>query len=165
MQIKSFPPIVNRHATRLILGSMPGVASLAAGEYYAHRQNAFWPILSAVIGVTPDAPYSQRVSALLAVKIAVWDVLRTCERPGSLDASIRRDSEIANDFVAFLQQHSRITQIFFNGNAAEACFRRHCASLLRDPRYGFTRLPSTSPAHATLRLLQKQALWLAALNR
>jgi double-stranded uracil-DNA glycosylase len=167
MQVESFPPIADTGATRLILGSMPGVASLAAQRYYAHPQNAFWRIMGELLGFAADAPYPKRVSALKRAGIAVWDVLQACERAGSLDTSIRRDSEVANDFAAFFAEHSRITHIFFNGAAAEACFKRHCAALLRDPvvvsRACFQRLPSTSPAHASLRFEQKLVAWRAVM--
>jgi hypoxanthine-DNA glycosylase len=142
---------------------MPGVASLTSGQYYAHPQNAFWRIMQAALGFAPDAAYEARVRAVQQANIAVWDVLQLCERPGSLDASIRRDSEVANDFATFFARHPAISQVFFNGAAAEACFKRHCAALLRDGRYAFQRLPSTSPAHASLRFEQKQALWHQAL--
>ncbi len=157
--LHSFPPIADARATRLILGSMPGAASLAARQYYAHPHNAFWRAMAGVTGVASDASYEERVRALQDAKIAVWDVLQSCERPGSLDASIRRDSEVANDFAAFFAQHSRITHVFFNGAAAEASFKRHHAALLRDAHLSFQRLPSTSPAHATVPVEQKLAAW------
>ena len=162
--VQSFPPIADARATRLILGSMPGAASLAAHQYYAHPQNAFWRIMGSIFNVAPDAAYVERVRALQKAKVAVWDVLQSCERPGSLDASIRRDSEVANDFTAFFAQHPHITRVYFNGAAAESSFKRHCAEVLRDPRISFQRLPSTSPAHAALRFEQKHVEWRGALN-
>lgn len=162
--LQSFPPIADVRATRLILGSMPGAASLAANEYYAHPQNAFWRIMAALAGVPADATYGERVGALQRAHVAVWDVLQSCERPGSLDSAIRRDSEVANDFVTFFAQHPQITQVYFNGGVAQACFKRQRAVLLRDPRLSFQRMPSTSPAHASLRFEQKLAAWRGALN-
>ena len=161
--VQSFPPIADARATRLILGSMPGVASLRANQYYAHPHNTFWRIMSNLVDVDPMAAYDERVRALLAAKIAVWDVLQSCERRGSLDASIRRDSEVVNDFDTFLAQHPHITQILFNGGAAQTSFKRHCAALLRDPHITFQRLPSTSPAHASLRFEQKLTAWRVAM--
>lgn len=164
MQIESFPPIIDAGATQLILGSMPGVASLAAGRYYAHPQNAFWRIMGEVLGIAADAPYGERVLALQRAGIALWDVLASCERPGSLDSAIKRDSEQANDIPGLLAMHTHIKQILFNGGAAEATFRRHHAAVLRRPDLSFVRLPSTSPAHASLRFEQKCAVWRAALT-
>lgn len=164
MQIESFPPIIDAGATRLILGSMPGVASLTAQRYYAHPQNAFWRIMGEVLGFASDAPYGKRVLALQRAGIALWDVLASCERPGSLDSAIRRDSEQANDIAALLATHPRITRILFNGGAAEATFRRHHAVVLRRSDLSFVRLPSTSPAHASLRFEQKCAVWRAVLT-
>ena len=163
MQVESFPPIVDERATRLILGSMPGKASLTAHHYYAHPHNAFWRIMTALLEVAPDAAYVARVRALQEAEMAVWDVLQSCERHGSLDSSIRRDTEIANDFATFFAQHPRVTKVFFNGGAAEAGFKRHCNALLGNPRLSFQRLPSTSPAHASLRFGQKLAAWRAVI--
>lgn len=163
--IQSFAPIANAQATRLILGSMPGVASLAAGQYYAHPQNAFWRIMGALLGFAPDVPYAARAQVLRSAGIAVWDVLKFCERPGSLDSAIVRDTEVVNDFTKFLRQHPGVRIILFNGAAAEAAFRRHCRALLGDPQITFARMPSTSPAHAALRFDAKLAAWRAALGR
>ena len=164
VHVHSFAPIADARATRLILGSMPGAASLLAQQYYAHPHNAFWRIMAALTGVALDAAYEERVRGLQSANLAVWDVLQSCERPGSLDASIRRDSEVANDFAAFFTQHPHITHVFFNGGAAAASFKRHCAALLHDPRLSFQRLPSTSPAHAALRFEHKLAAWHGAMT-
>ena len=161
--IQSFPPIVDARATRLILGSMPGVASLAAGQYYAHRFNAFWRIMGELLGFAPDAPYSERVRALQLAGIAVWDVLQCCVRPGSLDSAIVRSSEVANDFVGFLRLHPSVRTVLFNGSTAEVAFHRHCHALLDGSQITFSRLPSTSPAHASLRFDAKLAAWRVAL--
>lgn len=157
--IQSFAPIADGHATRLILGSMPGAASLAAGQYYAHRQNAFWRIMGELLGFALDAPYGARVQALLGARIAVWDVLQCCERPGSLDSAILRDSEVVNDFATFYAQYPQITEVFFNGGAAQACYVRHVADIGRHSNLKTVRLPSTSPAHAAMRYEQKREAW------
>ena len=161
--IQSFPPIADAWATRLILGSMPGAASLAASQYYAHPQNAFWRIIGELLGFALDARYADRVQALRSAGIAVWDVLQCCERTGSLDSAILRRSEVANDFETFRQQHPGVRTVVFNGATAEAAFRRHCRALLDDPQLTFVRLPSTSPAHASLRFDAKLTAWRAAL--
>ena len=165
VHVHSFAPIADARATRLILGSMPGAASLSANQYYAHPHNAFWRIMAAGTGFAPDAAYEERVRALQNGNLAVWDVLQSCQRPGSLDASIERETEVVNDFSAFLAEHPGIVRIFFNGATAETCFRRHCPELMRDPRLSYMRLPSTSPAHASLRFEQKLAAWLSAISR
>lgn len=159
-RIRSFAPIANRRARVLILGSMPGRASLAAGRYYAHRQNAFWRIVCGLLDVDPRAPYRKKVQAVKAARIAVWDVLNSCVRRGSLDTMIENDSEIANDFRAFFRVHPRIRQVFFNGAKAEASFRRHVLpGIAVGLRY--TRLPSTSAANAHVPWRRKLAAWRA----
>jgi double-stranded uracil-DNA glycosylase len=143
---------------------MPGDASLASSEYYAHPQNAFWRIIGTLHNFDPALAYEKRVAALKASGIAVWDVLATCERTGSLDSAIDRASEVANDFESFFANHPSISRVFFNGGIAEALFKRHRGSLYRDSRLTFVRLPSTSPAHAGMRYEEKLARWREALR-
>jgi TDG/mug DNA glycosylase family protein len=160
MIVRSFAPIAAPDAKILILGSMPGVASLAAGEYYAHPRNAFWPIMGHLFGAGPDLPYAERVGRLKERKVAVWDVLQSCEREGSLDSAIR--AEVPNDFPAFLAAHPGIRIIGLNGGKAAASFRRHAAHHL-PAGAAVSLLPSTSPAHAARSFEQKCALWRSAL--
>ena len=140
---------------------MPGVESLAQGRYYAHRHNGFWSIMAALFDLDPAASYEARVRALRARRVAVWDVLQSCVREGSLDTSI--EAEVPNDFAAFFSAHRAITHVFFNGAKAEACYRRHVG-----PEVGgamrTTRLPSTSPAHASLSMARKLTAWRAILK-
>ena len=159
-RIRSFPPIARRDARVLVLGSMPGRASLAAGRYYAHPQNAFWRIATALLGIPPDASYQARVRALKAARIALWDVLHSCVREGSLDTRI--EEELANDFAAFFRTHARITHVFFNGAKAEASYRRHVLAEMT-VALTYARLPSTSPAHASLPFARKLKAWRAIL--
>lgn len=162
--VQSFPPIADAGARVLILGSMPGVASLRAGQYYAHARNAFWPLMGALLGVDAQAPYAARVAALRAAGIALWDVLHTCTREGSLDSMIDRDTEVPNDLPGFFAAHPQVGHVFFNGAAAEACFRRHVLSRLAAGVPSCQRLPSTSPANAASSFAQKLATWQAALR-
>ena len=163
-RIRSFAPIADRRARVLILGSMPGRASLEAGQYYAHKQNAFWRIVCGLLDVDPRSPYAKRVRALKAARIAVWDVLHSCARRGSLDSMIERDTEIANDFGAFLRAHRGISHVFFNGAKAAASFDRHVRPLLGRRTLRYIRLPSTSPAHASLSVARKRRAWRAILK-
>jgi hypoxanthine-DNA glycosylase len=162
--ICGFPPIAGQGARILVLGSMPGVASLAAGEYYAHPRNQFWRIAGASCGFDPGASYVHRKAALTAAGIALWDVIGSCRRPGSLDAAIDDDSIVANDLAAFLASHTRIARVCFNGRRAEAAWRRHVQGQLpagRKPEYRL--LPSTSPAHAGMGYLRKLQVWRSAI--
>jgi hypoxanthine-DNA glycosylase len=96
----------------------------------------------------------------------VWDVLKSCRRPGSLDQHIETETIIANDFVDFLQRHPSITQIYFNGGKAEQVFKRYVIKQLKAAEISliFHKLPSTSPAHAAMRFETKQQLWHQALS-
>jgi TDG/mug DNA glycosylase family protein len=158
-QVRSFPPIENRHARVLILGSMPGKASLRAGQYYAHPRNAFWPIMGELVGAAPSLPYEARIEKLKSAGIALWDVLAACVRDGSLDADIIESSIVANDFNTFLLTHADIRQVFFNGAMAEKCFLKHVRPVLAPTPLVFQRLPSTSPAHASKSYRQKLEAW------
>ena len=103
--LRAFRRSRRRLARVLVLGSMPSVASLAKQEYYGHPRNAFWPIMGRLFGAGPELPYDQRKAVLCERGVAVWDVLKTCRRAGSLDTSIRVDSETPNDFVTFFRAH------------------------------------------------------------
>ena len=160
-QARCFPPIASPDARILILGSMPGRASLAAGQYYAHPRNAFWPIMGCLLDFDASRDYPARVDALKVGGIAVWDILDSCHRPGSLDSAIADDSLVANDLPGFLATHAEIHHVFFNGAKAESCFRRHIKLTMAEPQNGFARLPSTSPAHAGLSFERKLEAWRA----
>lgn len=142
-------PFVNDASRLLILGSMPGEASLQAGRYYGHPHNHFWRLLYALLdGGEPDADYEARVQFALSRGVALWDVLHACEREGSLDAAIRRPE--ANDFAALFGRHPGIRYVFFNGSASADLFRRHVRPQLPagDDGRTYRTLPSSSPARA-----------------
>ena len=157
--IQSFPPIASPNATLLILGSMPGKASLLANQYYAHPRNAFWPIMGKLFGAGPDLPYARRVRLLKRAGVAVWDVLASCTRGSSLDSDIDEKSIVANDFASFFRDHPRIERVFFNGAKAEASFRRHVLPGLAPTTLRFERLPSSSPANASWSHARKLRAW------
>lgn len=157
--IYSFEPIAGSHAEILILGSMPGEASLAAKQYYAHSRNAFWPIIVQLLKIHPDATYQQKITALKSSPIALWDVLKSCKRLGSLDSSIETHTQISNDFQSFFAAHKKITHVFFNGGKAEACFKRYALPNSNLGLIKLSRLPSTSPANARLPFDEKCRIW------
>lgn len=158
-RVRSFGPIASHDAEVLILGSMPGRASLAAGQYYAHPRNAFWPIISELLQFDAASAYKIRVQALKSARIALWDVLESCTRRGSLDAMIDDDTLAANDFQAFFRAHQEIRRVYFNGVKAEACYRRHVLPGVASAPIFYSRLPSTSPANASLSFARKLCAW------
>ena len=160
-KVHSFPPISDRRAERLILGSMPGRASLLANQYYAHPRNAFWPIMERLFGIPTGLPYELRCRALREQGIAVWDVLKACTRTSSLDSDIDQASIVVNDFETFFAAHPRLRAIYFNGATAEKMFEKHVLHTLPNtvaavPRL---RLPSTSPANASYSFARKLQQW------
>lgn len=142
---------------------MPSETSLLKQEYYGHNQNSFWPIMGALFGAGPELPYDQRKKILTDQGIAVWDVLQSCSRQGSLDANIKSETIKVNNFPNLFASYRGIKHIFFNGGTAETLFRRHCLPICKSVGLSFEllRLPSTSPAHASLKLADKIARWQA----
>lgn len=159
--LQGFPPVFQAQPKLLILGSMPGDASLSAQRYYAHPRNAFWPICAQLLGFDQALDYDARLEALTARGIALWDVVHQCRRAGSLDANIEEATVVANDVAGFLRQHPSLRHVAFNGQAAAKLFRRHIA--LPGDLFLHT-LPSTSPAHASLGFDQKCAAWRTVFN-
>lgn len=155
--IESFPPVSSPEARVLILGSMPGEASLAAGQYYAHPRNHFWPLMGDLVGAGATLSYEDRLTALVKRNIALWDVLAACRRAGSLDSAIT--DEQPNDFVGFFARHPGIETVFFNGGKAEHAFRKHVLPSLKVLPLQLFRLPSTSPANASWSYERKCAEW------
>ena len=159
---RSFPPVARAGARVLVLGSMPGVASLEAQQYYAHPRNAFWWVMEELFGVDRALPYGERTKALAAEGVALWDVLAECRREGSLDADIERDSIVPNDLAGFLDTHRRVHALCFNGRKSREVFDRHVAKALPDAirdRVSLHDLPSTSPAHAGMTWETKRDKW------
>ena len=163
MPVTGFPPVSHPDARVLILGSMPGVASLEAGQYYAQPRNLFWQFAGQFFGTGREAPYKARLDALTAHRVGLWDVLKSCDRPGSLDASIQRSSAVPNEFPRFLARHPQLTHVFFNGKAARDLYQRLVAPALagRFPELHYVTLPSTSPANAGITLAEKLKAWSA----
>jgi TDG/mug DNA glycosylase family protein len=164
-RIEGFPPLARPDARLLVLGSMPSRESLARAQYYAHPRNAFWPIMTRLFDLHATR-YAARAAELTAHGVAVWDVLKACTRDGSLDSAIDDASIETNDFDAFYRAHPNIRHVFFNGAKAESVYRRRVLPRL-DPAAAALpcrRLPSTSPAHASLDLQQKTAAWGALLR-
>ena len=164
--VESFPPIIDVKARILILGSMPGVASLRAQQYYAHPRNAFWPIMQRILGFPENATYPERTAALVQNQISLWDVMQSCERSGSLDADIKEQSIEPNDFVSLFREHPHIVIVLFNGLTAERTFNKWVWPALSGMAPGITRLrlPSTSPAMAGMSFEDKLTVWSKAIT-
>jgi hypoxanthine-DNA glycosylase len=167
MRAESFAPVIGPAPKVLILGSMPGRASLAAAEYYAHRQYSFWRIVCALGIAEASLAYEARLAALKRARIALWDVLAVCERTGSLDASIVASSEVPNDVAGLLAAHPSLGAVLLNGTKAETAFRKHILPVLAPAlvsRCALVRLPSTSPARA-IPFEAKLAAWREAIAK
>lgn len=160
-RLASLPPVLDAGARVLILGSMPGTASLREQRYYAHPRNLFWPMMQRHLQVDATAPYKQRLQQLRDCGVALWDVLAACQRHGSLDGAIDRASEQPNDVPGLLDAAPDISAVLLNGGRAAAMFRRHLEAdcLRRRPGLRLVPLPSTSPANQSIPLARREAAW------
>jgi TDG/mug DNA glycosylase family protein len=165
-RVQSFPAVIGAATRILILGSMPGVASLGAQQYYAHPQNHFWRITGTICGAGPELPYDQRLRAILGGGLGLWDVLQSCVRRGSLDTAIELDSATANDLPALLRRAGGVMRLCCNGGMAYSALQRHFGrQLAREfPHLDVRRLPSTSPANASWSYARKLEAWAQALR-
>ena len=141
---QGFAPVVDGGTRVLILGSLPGDASLKAAQYYAHPRNGFWPLIGGVLGEDLAAlPYEQRLKRLKARGVGLWDVIASAERSGSLDAAIR--SPEAADLRGLVESLPKLRAVAFNGGLAAKLGRRILSDL---DSIALVDLPSSSPAHA-----------------
>ena len=163
-RLHGFPPAADAHARVLILGSMPSEASLAANAYYAHPRNRFWPVMGALLGFDPLLPYEERLKALKANGIALWDTIESCERAGSLDSAI--ENQKPNDLGTFLNAHPLVTLVCLNGAMSAGMWQRYGApqlDALRKEKLQTMKMPSTSPANARWRLDDLVRVWSEAI--
>jgi hypoxanthine-DNA glycosylase len=168
--ISALAPQISVSCRILVLGSMPGAISQKNAEYYAHPRNLFWDCIETAFQIDRNAPYQARLAALNDAHIGLWDVLATCSRKASSDATIR-DAK-CNDFVKLLAAYPKISRICLNGRTAFDYWRRLVIpSFAEDPAKDLLAdveiigLPSTSPAHAALSPAVKLDAWYAALSK
>ena len=156
-----FPPIVGRDPRVLILGSLPSRASVEKHEYYGHSRNAFWPIMGELFGAEPALDYETRTSIIAGRGVAVWDVLASSVRPGSLDADIDVATATPNNVDGFLADYPAVSLVCFNGQAAAKLHARLLARAgeNRSNTVEYQTLPSTSPAYAAMSFDEKLAHW------
>ncbi len=141
-RISSFPPIIDNNSKILILGSIPGVKSLEKQQYYGHPQNKFWKIIFELLHENFTENYQERINILKKHKIALWDVIDSCERKGSLDSEIR--NEEANQIEELLEEYPNIQAIFCNGGKSYKNLQKILEKKYKIPVF---LLPSTSPLH------------------
>lgn len=151
MKARCFPPVVGRKPKVLILGSLPGLASLRLGQYYGHPRNKFWELLGDALELDlRSMTYARRLRAMKRRGVALWDVVAEARRPGSLDSAIRGETHNA---ILALVARIKPRAIFLNGRKAASALRR-CA-----PGLKAVVLPSSSPAHASMPYAAKARAW------
>lgn len=152
--IHSFPPFVDNETEILILGTMPGIASLEKQEYYAHPRNHFWKIIYTLFDKLPvSIHFEEKIELLQNNKIGIWDVLEHCEREGSLDIHIKNHKP--NDFENLFNQFPNIKKIIFNGKESHRYFIKNFGQIKGITYYV---MPSTSPAN-TMSFENKLTTW------
>ena len=156
-----FAPIAAPDANVLILGSLPSQLSLQKQEYYGNPQNAFWRVMGELFGAGPDLTYTNRARTLQQNGIAVWDVLKSSVRPGSMDAAIDLSTARPNDFPAFFDAHPDIELVCFNGKKARELYERLVAPQIGGniDKLEYKSMPSTSPAYASMSFEEKVRQW------
>ena len=154
MRISSFSPIIDSDSKILILGSVPGVKSLEMQQYYAHPQNKFWKIIFEILNEELSLDYSERIKILKKHHIALWDVIDSCERKGSLDSDIK--NEESNQIKELLTEYTNIKAIFCNGQKAYKNLQKILGIDFHIPVFV---LPSTSPANAGVTYVEKVLSW------
>lgn len=160
--VLSFLPQVAKGCRILLLGSAPSVRSLAMQQSYAHPQNLFWPLMGEMFDASPELPYAERILRLQTQGLGIWDVLKHCERPGSLDSHIVAGSEVPNDIPGLLKDYPTIRVLAFNGSKAYQVFRRRILPLMDAEKCSQIEclpLPSTSPANASMSAAVKKVHW------
>ena len=159
-RVQSFAPIIGENPRILILGSMPGIASLEAVQYYAHPRNAFWPIMAELFGIDAGTDYVERIEQISQVPVILWDTLKHCYRPGSLDSAIRRDTAEANDIPGLLAEYPRVRAVSCNGATSANYFRKLVLpNIPSADAIELLQMPSTSPANAGMTFAQKLDAW------
>lgn len=150
----SFAPIADADTSILVLGSLPGDRSLAMAEYYGHPANRLWKVLAGITGNDVPLNYDEKKALLAKTNIGLWDVAHTATRKGSLDTAIL--NEVPNQLDQFIEQHTALKVVAFNGAKSEAMFNRY---FKRREEITYISLPSTSPANAKMRLPDLCAVW------
>jgi hypoxanthine-DNA glycosylase len=155
-RLDGLPPVIARDTRLVVLGSFPGVASLAAAQYYAHPRNQFWAILAAIWGVDlPALTYRERLVEVRARGLGIWDVYASCSREGSLDSAI--EDAVPNDLASLRRRAPQLRAVAHNGGESA-----RAAAVTRALGVAVLRLPSTSPANASWSFERKLAAWRAA---
>lgn len=154
--LKSFPPIIDKNSKVLILGSMPGVTSLVQNQYYAHPRNQFWKILYAIFNEEMANNYEEKLLFLNRHHLALWDVVESCEREGSLDTAIR--NEQINDIYGLMNKYPNIEVVLCNGGKAYQTLRKNKKT--KDLKVPIYQMPSTSPAYVLSFEKKLQKWWI-----
>jgi len=153
--LKSFEPVINKDTLQMIIGTMPGEASLKAKQYYAYKHNKFWQIMSDIFkNKEALTDYQDKLNTLLNNKTGLWDALAYCRRKGSLDKNII--NEKPNDFKNLLKNYPKVKKLIFNGQQAHKYFLKYFGQI---ESIEYIILPSTSPANASKTYKQKAAVW------
>jgi hypoxanthine-DNA glycosylase len=152
--LRSFEPIVDARSRVLVLGTMPGTKALRIQQYYGYERNHFWPIMFDLLAGGRVLDYPEKIALMRRHRIALWDVLASCERIGAADAAIRNGTP--NVIPELLVRHPGIHTVFCNGGLSAKLFLQHFGGRVAVPMIG---LPSTSPAHAAMPYAAKRARW------
>ncbi|MBQ2973682.1 MAG: DNA-deoxyinosine glycosylase [Clostridia bacterium] len=153
MIIHPIPPLFNEESKTLILGSFPSVKSREAAFFYGNPQNRFWAVIAEIYGYEKPQTVEEKKKLVLENKLAMWDVIQSCEIEGSADSTI--SNVTAND-LSIILENSNVDRIFVNGKTAEKYYKKYTY-----PKTGIKAfcLPSTSPANAAWNIEKLVDAW------
>lgn len=151
--VHSFEPVYDKASEILILGTLPSVKSRENNFYYGHKQNRFWKVLATLLKEPVPDTIEEKKAMLLAHRIAMWDVIQSCDIKGSSDSSIKN---VQPTDIGMILEKTNITRIYANGNKAGQLYKRY-----QFPVTGIEAmvLPSTSPANAAWSLERLCKAW------
>ncbi len=158
--LRSFPPLADERSRVLVLGTMPGPEALRRQQYYGFAGNHFWHIMRDLLADGRELSYDEKIALVRRHRIALWDVLASCERVGALDSAIKNVEP--NAIPELLARHPGIHTVFCNGTLSAKLFGRFFGGRVTLPMIG---LPSTSPANAAMPYATKRKLWTAVIER
>jgi len=152
--IHPFEPIIDKNSKILILGSFPSIDSFKNSFYYGHKQNQFWKLLADIFEENIPKTIEEKIDFLKKHKIALWDIVKSCNRKGSLDNCLKNIE--VNDIEKLLKKYPNIKAVFFTGRKAQQLYKKHFSHLNISTLY----LPSPSPAYKKLSYEEKLKEWI-----
>ena len=148
-----FAPFIDKNSTILILGTFPSIKSFEENFYYGHPKNQFWKLLASVYGEDTPKTIDEKRAFLKRHSIALWDVVKSCDRKNSLDSNLK--NIVPNDIKDLLKEYPNIKKIYFTSKTAQKVYEK----FFKDINKPYFYLDSPSPAYAKKSFEDKLKSW------